>query len=249
MSPQALSPWRTSGPSGSLEMISGRMTWSAGILEGGAGRGQAGSVRGVRVAGVRQIFLLRLGVGLDRHRLVVHVVGAEIVGQVELGGGAGLDADRRAVEFGGGRHAHVLADHEALAVIVVDAQEREFQIDVPAQRPGRVPVQHVDFARGERREAGLAGGRRELDRIRVAEHGGRRRAAEGDVEAVPVAVGVREREAGEAGGNAALDEALGLHVVQRRSVGPDGERRGRSSGNQCRFEFHGFLFSRSSSVL
>ena len=31
MSPQSLSPWRTAGPSGSLEMISGRMTWSSGF--------------------------------------------------------------------------------------------------------------------------------------------------------------------------------------------------------------------------
>ena len=224
------------------------MIWSAGILEGGAGRGEAGCVRRVQVAGVRQVFLLRLGVGLDRHRLVVHVVGAEIVGQVELGGRARLDADRRAVEFGRGLHAHVLANHEALAVIVVDAQEREFEIDVPAQRPGRIPVQEVDFAGRERREARLAGRRRELDRVRVAEHGRRRRAAEDDVEPVPVAVGIRERETGEAGGNAALDEALGLHVIQRRAVGPDGERRGRGSGDQCRFESHGSLISRSSAL-
>jgi len=33
MSPHWLSPWRTTGPRGSLEIVSGRMTWSLGFAK------------------------------------------------------------------------------------------------------------------------------------------------------------------------------------------------------------------------
>ena len=66
----------------------------------------------------------------------------------------------------------------------------------------------------------------------VAEDGGGDGAAEIDVEAEPVALVVRRREAGQTGAHAALQEALGLHVVQRRS------RSRRSSQPQCRRAKH-----------
>ncbi len=184
-------------------------------LEGGAGGGEAGRVGGVHVAGVGHVLLLGLGVGLDRHRLIGHVVHAEEVREVELGGGAGLDADRGAVQFLGRGHAQVLADHEALAVIVVHADEFELEVRVARVGPGRVARQDVDLARGQRGEAGLAGGRGELGGPGIAEDRGGDGTAHGHVEALPFAGGVGEREAHETRGHAALHEALGFDVVER----------------------------------
>ena len=62
--------------------------------------GQTGRVRGVNVARTGEVLLLRFGVGFDRNRLVADVVRAEEVRQVQLGGRAGLDANRCAVQFG-----------------------------------------------------------------------------------------------------------------------------------------------------
>ena len=112
-----------------------------------------------------------------------------------------------------------LAYHEALAVIVVDAGEVEAERGVAADRPGRVARQHVDLARLQRGEAVLGGERRELDLGRVAEDRRRDGAAIVDVEARPFALVVRRGEAGEAGVDAALDEALRLDVVERRGRG------------------------------
>ena len=49
MSDHWSSPWRVAGPSGSLEMISGRNHVILGIGEGGAGGGEAGGNPGVHV--------------------------------------------------------------------------------------------------------------------------------------------------------------------------------------------------------
>jgi hypothetical protein len=129
------------------------------ILEGRTRRREAGGVRGVDVAGTGKVLLLGLGVRLDRNRLIAHVVRGEEVGEVQLGRGAGLDADGRAVEFHGGRHAEIARNHEALTVVVVHAHEFEREVDVTREGPGGVPGQHVDFARCERGETGLASGR------------------------------------------------------------------------------------------
>src|SRR3546814_5695567 len=75
---------------------------------------QAGSIGRVGVAAAGLIVGDRLFLRLDRHRLVVHVVEPEEVRQVQLGGGAGLDADRGAVEFLGAGDAEFLRHHEAL---------------------------------------------------------------------------------------------------------------------------------------
>ena len=64
-------------------------------------------------------------------------------------------------------------------------------------------------------EALLGAERRELHLGCVAEDGGRDGAAEIDVDARPVALVVRRREAGQTGVDAALDEALRLDVVER----------------------------------
>jgi hypothetical protein len=143
-------------------MISGRMTWFSGSVKA-ARVGQTRDVGGVGVAGAGQILLLALGVRFDRDGGIGDVVDLEEVGQVQLGRGAGLDADRRAVQFLGRGHAQLLLHHEALAVVVVHADEIELEVGVAREGPGRVAGQHVDFARSQRGKAGLAGGRHELD--------------------------------------------------------------------------------------
>ena len=87
------SPWRTTGPSGSLEMISGRMTWSLALRQLELLGIELRHVGGEHVAAARFVGLDGLVGGAERDDLVLHVVGAEVVGEIELGGGAGLRAD------------------------------------------------------------------------------------------------------------------------------------------------------------
>ncbi len=127
-----------------------------------ADRIEAGLVGGVDVAAagvVGGVDLLEL---LEDDRIVLHLVGLEVVGEVELGRGAALHADRGAGELQRGVHAGQLlgVDHEALAVIVGDAGEVQAERGVAVQRPGRVARQNVDFARLQSREAILGAERR-----------------------------------------------------------------------------------------
>jgi hypothetical protein len=95
----------------------------------------------------------------------LHVVGPEVVGEVELGGGAGLDADLGPVELERTLHAEIGRHHEALAVIEGDPGEDEAQGRVAGQGPGGVARQDVDLARLECREPLLGGQRHELDGV------------------------------------------------------------------------------------
>ena len=155
------------------------------------GGGQAGSVGRVDVASPLLIGRAGLSIGFDRDRLEFHAVRFEVVGKVQFGGSAGLDADAGAAQFLGALHAQVFADHEPLAVVVVDANELEAKIHVPAKGPGRVPGQHVDLAGSEGREARLAGRRGELDLRFIAENRNGYGAAHVDVEPGPLAFVVR----------------------------------------------------------
>jgi len=76
--------------------------------------------------------------------------------------------------------------------------------------------EHIDFARLQSGKALLGGGRRELYLGAVAEDRGRDRAAIVDVEAGPFALVVRRGKAGQAGVDAALQEALRLDVLECR---------------------------------
>ncbi len=127
---------------------------------------------------------------LEDHRLVGDVVVLEVVGEVELGVGAGLHADRGAVEIVDRLHAERLLHHDALAVIVVDDGEDEAELGVARHRPGGVAREHVDLARLQRGEALLGVERGVLHLGGVAEDRRGDRLAVVDVEAGPVAVGV-----------------------------------------------------------
>ena len=92
----------------------------------------------------------------------------EVVGEVELGGGAGLDADRRAVQLGGRGHAEVGADHEGLTVVVVDALEVEAEVGIARRKGPTVELPGTSTSTSPAASAVkrcLAGQRHELDRL------------------------------------------------------------------------------------
>ena len=128
---------------------------------------------------------------LEGNDLILHVVGAEVVGDVKLGGRAGIGADTCSAEFRGVRDAERLRYHEALAVIVGDAREIQAEVGVARHRPGRVAAQDIDLARLQRGEALLGRERLILDLAGIAENRGGERLAIVDVDAAPVAGGDR----------------------------------------------------------
>jgi hypothetical protein len=156
----------------------------------------------------------RLG-GVEDDRLVLHAVGAEVVGDVLLAGGAGLHAHGRAVELVDVVDLQLLRHHEALAVVVVDAGEDDAERRVARQRPGAVARQHVDLAGLQRGEALLRVERHVLHLVGVLENGRGDGAAEVDVEARPLALAVGRRKARPRGVDTADDLAACLHRIER----------------------------------
>ena len=205
-----------------------------------ADRGQARRVGGQRVAAAGEEGGVHLGDVLDDDRLVLHVVGTEVVGEVELGRGAGLHADAGAGQLLGARHVELLRHHEALAVVVGGGREVEAELGVAGQRPGGVARQQVDLARLQGREALLGVERHELHLVAVAEQGGSNGAADVDVEADPLAGRVGDREAAEAGVDAADQLAARFDGVDPGS-GEGGCARGgeQCAGQACELEFGG----------
>ena len=183
---------------------------------GGARRGQARGVGRVDVAAAGEEGGTDLVDLLDDHRLERHLVGAEVIGEVELGGRAGSHADRGAAQLLGALHAELLRHQEALAVVVVDAGEIEAERGVARQRPGRVADQHVDLARLHGGEALLGGERRVLHLVRVAEDRRGDGAADVDREAFPFALAVRHHVAGRPGAGAADQRAARLDGIEHR---------------------------------
>ena len=156
---------------------------------------------------------------LDDDRREGQLVLAEIVGDVDLVGRSRLHANRRAVEVLDRLHIGRLADDEGRAVVPVDRGELDAELDVALKRDRRDARQDVYLAGLKRGEPLRRSERREPDLARVAEHRGRDRAAHVDVEAPPLALRIRRREPGDAGGHAALHEVLAAHGVERRRGG------------------------------
>ena len=205
-------------------------------------RGEAGSVGRVDVAGARSVLLNGFSACLDRNRLVADVVRAEEVRKVQLGGGAGLDTDGRTIKVLGRRNAERSWNHEALAVIVVRAGKFELQVDVAREGPGGVAGQHIDLARGESGEAGLAGGRHKLYGHRVAENSGGHGAAHINVKALPDAVGVRGSKTGQAGRDATVQLTARKNIVECRSRSRSGSETCDGQRSQKNSFFHFYLF-------
>ena len=231
MSANWLSPWRTDGSQRLLgddlrqddEVI---LAWAAPARWRRAWRRGRGVGR-VDVAAAGEEGGADLVDLLDDHRLEGHLVGAEVVGEVELGGGARRHADRGAVQLLGALHAELLGHHEALAVVVGDGREIEPQRGVARERDRRVVGQQVDFARLQRGEALLRGQPDILDLLGIAEDGGRDGAADIDVEAGPFALAVGQHEARRAGADAAEQRPRELDRVEILAGHGAGRKHGR----------------------
>src|SRR5690606_21300796 len=197
------------------------------------------------VAAAREERLLDLLQLVDHHRTERHLLGAEVVAQVQLGGRARLHADRRAVELRRALDVGRLLHHEALAVVEDRAGEHRAERRVAARGPGGVARQDVDFARLQHREAVLRVGGHELDLVRVAQDDRRDGAAEVDVDAGPLALAVRRREADQAGIDAATQRTSLFDRVQRRAGRRDGrreQRAGRQQGGDAGYRHVGSPF-------
>ena len=210
---------------------------------------QARLVGGVDVALAGVISLVHLVLLFEDGQLVFHLVGLEVVGQVEFGGGAALHADSGARQFQRRFHAKLLAGHESLAVIIVDGAEVEAELRVAADRPGGVARQKIDFARLKRRKAILGRKRRIFHLGRIAENGSGDGFAVIDVEAGPVAAAVLRGKTEQAGAvDAALNESLGLDVVEfaRKSSRSANSKDGRADHRRQKLLLH---FSQPFSVV
>ncbi len=82
---------------------------------------------------------------------------------------------------------HGARRHEALAVVIGDADKGEPVTDLPPHGPGRVARQDVDLAVLQRLKARLRGERNEPQAVGIAEDRCGERAAKIDVEARPLA--------------------------------------------------------------
>ncbi len=192
----------------------------------GAHSDHARHVGGVDVAAPGEVGVQHLFQLFDDHRLEFHLVSAEVVGEVQFGGGAGLHADRRAVELLCAHDFQLLRHHEALAVVVVHADE------IRPRLVSRVTVhvvfarEHVHFARLERGETLLRGERRVADLAGVAKNGGRTRAADVDVDGPSTALRIGLREAGQSDVDPTLHESFLDDRIQgrlcMRGTGEDG---------------------------
>src|SRR3954468_1633271 len=181
--------------------------------------GKAGGVGGVGVAAAGVVGLDGFGCRRKRHSLELHLVGAEIVGEIQLGGGALLNANRGVAEFERRVELQRLPHQEALPVIIIDAGEVQPERRVARRGPGGVARQHVDLTRLQRGEAVLGGQRHDLHFIGVVEDRPRQGLAEIDVEAGPAAWRVRQAEAGERAVRSAVQHAALLDGVERLGRG------------------------------
>src|SRR5271166_6148572 len=176
-----------------------------------AERRQRGAVGRVGVAATRQERGLDLVDVLDQDRRELHLVQPEVVGDRELGAGARLHADGRAVELLGAFHARGLFHQEAGAVVPVHIGELEAEIAFAPERPGGLADQHVDLARLQRGEAVL---RRRVDELHL-----RRVAQDRGVDAAHHPLAVGERKAGHGAGDPAGQLAAALDRVDSGRAG------------------------------
>ena len=144
---------------------------------------------------------------------------AEIVGEVQLGGRAGLGTNLGAGEFERRGHAERLFDHETLAVVIDHAGEHQAERGVARHGPGRVARQDVDVPRLQRGEALLGVETGIFDLGRIVEDRRGERAAEVNVESLPGAVLIFGSKAEQARINAALHESLRFDIFQRTGTG------------------------------
>src|SRR5690606_27898551 len=183
------------------------------------------------------------GRGLEDHRSEVDAEARHGRGQVRLGGGAGLHADRAALEVGEGVDARVLADHEALAVGVGGRGEVGAPGGVAAAGPGRVADVHVDLA-GLQGGRAVAGGEGTVDvGVGVTGQGCCEGLAEVVVEADVIAALVDVAVAGQVGVDTATQLTALLDLVhQALREDAAGQRHDRQDEYRSDGSLHGYTF-------
>ena len=176
---------------------------------------------------------------VEGDRRVGHALRAEIVGEVQFGRGAGLNADRRAIKFRGAIDAERSVHEKALTVIIVeDAREGQAQRIIAGGRHRGVARQQIDFARLQRGETLFRGQRHEAHFVRIAENGGGDGAAQINVNAAPIALIIGVRKARQARRHAASQLASAFRFIESlRLNGGRGHGRAGESGD-CKFQFH-----------
>ena len=125
-----------------------------------------------------------------------------------------------------------LADDEPLPVVIIDAGRIESELGVAQERPARVAHENVDIAGLQRGEAVLGGQGDELHLVRVVEDRSRDGTAKIDIEAGPVALGVRQAEAGQLPVGAAIERAPLLDRVEGCGMSQAGHHHRRCGSEQ-----------------
>ena len=143
-------------------------------------------------------------IGLDRfidrregHTFERHVILPEIIGEIKLGGGALLHADRGVVELERGIYFQRFAHHKSLAVVEIHRRKVDAEGGIALHGPGGVARQDVDLAGLQRREAVGGNERHEFDLGRIVENCGGEGPAEIDVKSGPVALRIGHAESGQ----------------------------------------------------
>src|SRR6185312_6729871 len=175
---------------------------------------EARRVGRIDVAAAGLISLDGLIGGRECDGLDLHVMGTEIIREIELGGRALPDTNRRAGELERRSHLQRLADHETLPVVIVDAGKDQSQAAVARTGPTRIPNEDVDLAGLQCSEPVLRRQRNEFDLFSIVEDRGREGAADVDVDPGPVALRVRKAKAGQLTVRAANEVAALLDRLQ-----------------------------------
>ena len=162
------------------------------------------------IIGVNDIFQFA-----EFHLLVFHVIGAEIVGEVELRRCFRLHADLAVIQLQRGVEVSRPRQHEPLTVIISHGRKIEFIACLPRHAPGRVARENIHFSVLQFLEAFAGFERNEFCFCRIVKDRCRDRAAEIHIESGPVALVVGNREAGQA----FVDAAQHLAAPRRPTQG------------------------------
>ena len=186
------------------------------------------SVRRIGIAAARVVSFQRFVSGRKRDGLELHLVGAEVVREVELRRRALLYTHGGVIELQRRIHLQRLANQKALAVEVVDAGEIQTERRITRRGPGGISSEHVDIAGLQRREAVPRGQRHKLDLVRVIEDCSGKGTTEIDIEAGPAPLRIWRTETCKRTVRAAIQNAALLDRGKRLS------RSRRGGGGQYR---------------
>ncbi len=148
--------------------------------------------------------------GVESDRGVFQVIGAEVVGDVQLGGGTGLDTDSCTVQFLGTVDAQLFVYQKADAVVVSHAGKHQAHGRIAGAGPGGVTRKDVDLTRLQCSETLFGVQLAELDLGGVAKYCGGDCAADVSIDTGDLAGGVWNGKPWQAIADAALNKPF-LH--------------------------------------